>query len=95
MSFCMQTCLIFILSVNEIVCRSVESDTMPTIVDAVNQPNNTMSNRLSSTTEPPPRSFDICEEFGSDDDGNGNSLKLHDREFAVTVVMEQFTKKNK
>lgn len=87
MSMYIRTCFIVVLSANEIICRSVESSTMSNSIDAVNRPNITLPNGLLNTTDPAPRSFDICEKF-ENDNGDAESLILHDREFVVTVVMK-------
>ncbi|XP_031618154.1 uncharacterized protein LOC116337615 [Contarinia nasturtii] len=56
------------------MCRSVESNTVPTIIDAANQSNITIENMvLSNSTEPTPRTFDICEYFV--DQNELNTLK--------------------
>lgn len=82
-------CFVFVLMVNEIICRSIDSNTVPTIIDDANQMNvtSTMADVIMTTiTEPPPRTFDICEHFN--DQNEMDVLKLRDR--GITVVTKLF-----
>lgn len=84
MSLYIRSCLIFMLSANAIICRSIKSNTVATIIDAANESNVTFDDMvLISSTEATPRTFDICEEF--DDQNEFETLKLRDR--GITVVM--------
>lgn len=85
MSFFIRSCIIIVLSVNEIISRSIESNTVPTIIDITNQSNATIG-KLFDATEPSPRQFDVCEYFDHHQESDG--LRLRDR--GITVVMKLF-----
>lgn len=74
------------LSVNEIISHSIESNTVPTIIDITNQSNTTIGKHLFDATEPSPRSFDVCEYF--DHHEESEALRLRDR--GITVLMKLF-----
>lgn len=94
---CIRLCFVFMLIVNKIICRSIESNTVSTIIDDVNQfnvsttmttPTTTMMDAvlLTTTTESPARTFDICEYFETDNEIDVLKLRSH----GITVVTKLF-----
>lgn len=79
-------CFVFVLMVNEIICRSIDSNTVPTIIDDTNVTSTMADMMMTTTTELPPRTFDICEHFN--DQNEMDVLKLRDR--GITVVTKLF-----
>lgn len=75
-------CFVFMLIVNEIICRSIDEANRTNV-------NTTIDNVVITTTttvEPTPRTFDICEYFN--DKNEMDVLKLRDR--GITVVTKLF-----
>lgn len=83
MFFKYQSCFLFILSVNEIICRTVNLSTVSSI-DVTDQSNVSISNNVIDATETTTtRQFSICEHFHGSE-----NLKLRDH--GITVVMKLF-----
>lgn len=85
MHFLSRLFLVSLLSVSGISCRSIDSNTVPTIIDADHPSNITLVDHITSTSEPTPRSFEICEYF---DEGESSAVKLRGK--GITVVMKLF-----
>lgn len=87
--------LVFAILAHEIICRTIDSKTVPTVINVLNQSKAILENRLSNTTEsstaiPMPtstasNSLDICEYFDSTDEPN-----FRFNEHGVTVIMRLF-----
>lgn len=85
--------LVFAIFAHEIICRTIDSKTVPTEINVSNQ--SKPENRLPNTTEsatviPMPtstasNSLDICEYFDSSDEPN-----FRFNEHGVTVIMRLF-----
>lgn len=89
-------CLIFAILAHEIICRTIDSKTVPTVINALNQSKTTMENTTESSTtttstisspstSTASNSFDICEYFDTND---APDFRFH--EHGVTVIMRLF-----
>lgn len=86
MGLYIQLYFVYMFISNEIICRSIDSKTVPTIIDVANQSNDTMGNSLFSSTETAPISFDICENFDYNDEIEELQLRGH----GITVMTKLF-----
>lgn len=83
--------LIFLFITHEILCRTIDSKTVPTVINVLNQSKTIMDYTLPNTTESATaastasNSLDICEYFDSSD---GPDFRFH--EHGVTVIMRLF-----
>lgn len=93
-----QMYLIFAFITHEIFCRTIDSKTVPTVINVLNHSNTIMENSLSNTTESATapataipittdesNSLDICEYFDS-----SYGLDLGFRDHEVTVITRLF-----
>lgn len=71
------------LSVNEIICRSINLNKVSTTIDVNNQLNDTIGKHIIDAIEPTLKPFDICE--------HNNILEnLNLNDYGITVVMKLF-----
>lgn len=76
----------FLLTVSEVICRSVDSKVLPAISNTVNPSNISIENHVLSSTGSTSTAFDICESFET----HKESKRLQLRDHRVTVVMKLF-----
>lgn len=92
-----QMYFVFVIFItHEIICRTIDSKTVPTVINVLNQSKTIMENNLPNTTESTANmpssttdsnSLEICEYFDSIG-GESDAFRFH--EHGATVIMRLF-----